>query len=173
MSVETWKEEFYPKHAAAVEASPVKCTQHSLRKWRGLLQANLDAHEVQYTSRGIVDRVKPDQLPGQYFRVFTGFECALCLFAEGEESSKERLYSYPITEAMDRELPDGVLMEDHLEDQGLCAYCPLFRANGVSCDDDDSPYVKAGYGDPTEMIEALELALIEARKMRRKRKKNG
>lgn len=43
MSLQTWKEEFYPTEADSPEAqaSPI---EHSLRKWKGLTKENLDKH---------------------------------------------------------------------------------------------------------------------------------
>lgn len=42
MSLETWKEEFYPKPAE--ETTKRSALAHSLRKWRGLTKENLEKH---------------------------------------------------------------------------------------------------------------------------------
>lgn len=44
MSLQTWKEEFYPIPADKVEEKDA--VQHSLTKWKGLLPENLKKHEV-------------------------------------------------------------------------------------------------------------------------------
>ncbi len=44
MSLETWKQEFYPKPAS--ETTPEEAVQHSLTKWEGLLPENLAKHNV-------------------------------------------------------------------------------------------------------------------------------
>lgn len=51
MSLQTWKEEFYPTNARSTEAlnAPI---EHSLRKWKGLTQENMDKHNVRISDRG-------------------------------------------------------------------------------------------------------------------------
>jgi hypothetical protein len=47
MSLESWKEEFYPVEAQDMNHSTEKdCLQHSLKKWEGLTKENLDKHHV-------------------------------------------------------------------------------------------------------------------------------
>jgi hypothetical protein len=48
MSLETWKQEFYPKRAT--ETTPEEAIQHSLTKWQGLLPENLAKHDVHIDS---------------------------------------------------------------------------------------------------------------------------
>lgn len=51
MSIETWKEEFYPVTAEAVNAggsaSVGELIEHSLRKWRGATYTNLERHGLE------------------------------------------------------------------------------------------------------------------------------
>lgn len=54
MSLETWKEEFYPT-SAAQPMTAREAIEHSLRKWRGLTDANLAKHQVTKKHRWIID----------------------------------------------------------------------------------------------------------------------
>lgn len=45
MSLQTWKEEFYPIEASEV-TDKIEAIKHSLRKWTGLLEKNLKKHDV-------------------------------------------------------------------------------------------------------------------------------
>ncbi len=64
MSLETWKEEFYPIPADEVPES--QALTHSLRKWEGLRKENLEKHGVGATG-GYVDEMSIDSST-----------CALC-----------------------------------------------------------------------------------------------
>jgi hypothetical protein len=44
MSLETWKQEFYPVEAETATGSELEATLHSLRKWLGLRKSNLTKH---------------------------------------------------------------------------------------------------------------------------------
>ncbi len=44
MSIETWKNEFYPVSARQAAGSTLKALEHSLRKWEGLRKMNLKKH---------------------------------------------------------------------------------------------------------------------------------
>jgi hypothetical protein len=49
MSLQSWKDEFYPVEASEIAKSDVtdlELIEHSIRKWEGLKQENLDRHEV-------------------------------------------------------------------------------------------------------------------------------
>lgn len=73
MSIKTWKDEFYPIEASEVEDDDVKLLEHSIRKWEGLRQENLDKHGVvQKCAHSIIkDR------DGDYFSIDTT-TCTLC-----------------------------------------------------------------------------------------------
>jgi hypothetical protein len=70
MSLETWKEEFYFVDASEV---PVKqAVQHSLRKWIGLRQENLEKHDLSIEGKRIY---------GEDGRLFISeSSCALCRY---------------------------------------------------------------------------------------------
>ena len=70
MSLETWKEEFYPVHAREATATPVQALKNSLRKWIGAKPANLAKHEV--TMKEL------DTIEG----LFEGENCSLCHYTE-------------------------------------------------------------------------------------------
>lgn len=70
MTVESWKQEYYPIPASDVE--PEKAAQHSLRKWTGLRQANLKAHGVTLTD-----------LETKIGTLRYDTSCALCLHFSG------------------------------------------------------------------------------------------
>lgn len=51
MSDETWIAEFYPKKAK--ETSPEEAVAHSLQKWIGLRQVNMEKHDCDWTPIGV------------------------------------------------------------------------------------------------------------------------
>ena len=70
MSLETWKEEFYFVDASEVPVE--QAIQHSLRKWIGLRQENLDKHGVSIEGKRIY---------GEDGRLFISeSSCALCRY---------------------------------------------------------------------------------------------
>ncbi len=71
MSLKTWKEEFYPTPAEHVSA--FHAIDHSLVKWRGLRQANLNRHELVRSGFQIVDKDG-----GEMLRMNQD-TCALCV----------------------------------------------------------------------------------------------
>jgi hypothetical protein len=46
MSLQTWKDEFYPVPATDYGSTRLEAIQHSLRKWTGVLKKNLKKHGV-------------------------------------------------------------------------------------------------------------------------------
>lgn len=80
MSIETWKEEFYPVTAEAVNAggsaSVGELIEHSLRKWRGATYTNLERHGL---GRGAseLDCDVIYEFGGKTFS-FDSHSCALC-----------------------------------------------------------------------------------------------
>lgn len=72
MSLETWKDEFYPVEALAVLKKDA--VEHSLRKWRGLRAANRAKHGVVLEACGIV---RGDDGAGL---VIASSTCALCMW---------------------------------------------------------------------------------------------
>lgn len=154
MSMQSWKNEFYPISASEAaeyfrngDLSEHDVTEHSLRKWRGLRPENLAKHGiVRSTSAGscIGD---PSEKPGgvmlDWFGVDAG-TCSLCQVYDPEE-----VYD---------EVSGDCVVE--------CNDCPLFLSRGkVSCDsrmrgEERSPYWDfVTHGDPEPMIAALEKCL--------------
>lgn len=86
MSLTTWKAEFYPCSAHAMEtASPVDVVQHSLNKWRGMRIENLTRHGCKSTTyRDVSDSEG-------YILIISGSSCSLCqayLGKEGDDGSR-------------------------------------------------------------------------------------
>lgn len=131
MSLNSWKKEFYPTEAA--DSRPGKsAVTHSLRKWRGLLPANLKKHDLFHEA---------DQYDISYedecFTVDAG-TCALC-------------FHY---------INDGYDSPKYDPAAGFCVDCPLNKLLGGRCDvGSRSPFnVWVDTGDPKPMIKALEKA---------------
>lgn len=72
MSLETWKQEFYPTPASNPDCSPA---EHSLRKWRGLLPRNLQKHGCRIRADGVMDI---HHAPGDEGLPLNDDTCALC-----------------------------------------------------------------------------------------------
>ena len=71
MSLETWKQEFYPIPAGEVPVD--QAAEHSLRKWIGLRPENLTRHGVSSYGRSLIDDERQDLL------AIDGESCALCV----------------------------------------------------------------------------------------------
>ena len=90
MSLQSWKEEFYPMPAS--EVTPADALDHSLRKWEGLRLKNLQQHALQQDKRYLWDPVGEESLK------IDATTCALCklyideLYVDGEtrEAACER-----------------------------------------------------------------------------------
>jgi hypothetical protein len=149
MSVESWRNEFYPIDAAYLvdvldnEPQPdldansidIKLIEHSLLKWKGALKENLEKHESSYSRGVILDR--DDCL------VFDSSTCALCqkYTADREQEEDPRCT-----------LKSGIA-------------CPIVRMQKHPCDGDEevrneecSTYGLAKH-NPEVMIELLEKTL--------------
>lgn len=84
MSAETWRAKYYPKPASAFveEGNPEfldmkGALEHSLRKWEGLREGNMEEECVDAVSTGIYE----DATGAVVVRVTMEY-CALCLVAE-------------------------------------------------------------------------------------------
>jgi len=139
MSLETWKEEFYPVPADDKRAkrSHTAAVNHSLKKWRGLTKENLEKHGLIKVS--LSDSIAP--INGGGCITISGATCALCCM-EDERTCLNNSTS-----------------------EKFCRQCPLFRTLGRQCDQDNlldvseepGPYIKFIIkDDPQPMIEALE-----------------
>jgi len=87
MSIESWKEEFYP--VSARECAPDEEIEHSLKKWKGLLIENVNKHGLVYSFGDLKEVESPVIFP------IDNTTCALCVKyhtrydEEEEESCKE------------------------------------------------------------------------------------
>lgn len=91
MSFETWMDEFYP--VDAVDVPKNEAVAHSLRKWRGLTQENLEKHGVTLDGRVVREPYTHDLMRSLWI---DGYSCALCIYyhpVPGECSSCP-LYQY-------------------------------------------------------------------------------
>ncbi len=78
MSMETWKQEFYPVEANSDEAQARPVT-HSLRKWIGLRQENLNRHGLYLDGIDVYEKEKDrDNLDEEPDLVVGATSCALC-----------------------------------------------------------------------------------------------
>lgn len=131
MSLETWKQQFYPESAAHPKTDLGR-TVHSLRKWIGLRTEHLDYHGLEVTPWGTL-REGSEGPDG--FRVDTS-TCALCVRYVDEDPT-------PDVDDMD-ELGSG------------CVTCPLAETLGRACDARGAPYrAWPNHRDPEPMIAAL------------------
>lgn len=74
MSLESWKQEFYPVPAPTVPKE--QAVAHSLRKWEGLRQEGLGRHRISISGRAIIDE------NGRFF--INAGTCSLChLYLKG------------------------------------------------------------------------------------------
>lgn len=78
MSIESWKAEFYPETAIDVanRGNEIECIEHSIQKWNGLSEENLNAHEVQKNSSLLFDIDDNHQFE------LDATSCSLCEFTE-------------------------------------------------------------------------------------------
>lgn len=107
MSLDTWKQAFYP--VPADESDKSDAIQHSLTKWEGLRPDALAEHELEFFGGGIRDGL------GNYLSV-SASTCALCECHFDDIKCKDD--------------PD-IEPEDH-----TCGTCPLYLARGnVACDE--------------------------------------
>lgn len=74
MSIETWKEEFYPKPAEEATGSELEAARHSLRKWEGARPEALARHGLE--AKGL--RLEETGLEMAFH--FGADDCALCQF---------------------------------------------------------------------------------------------
>lgn len=142
MSLEQWKEEYFPGGYDAVReaaaAGPLAAAQHSLNKWRGVSPEVLEEYDLRRSDECVTD--------GNWYMPLDEDECALC-----EYDTKIR------TQA-------GRKM-DFTDEDTICVDCPLRKVTGVRCSDPSSPYWTWRHdGDNRPMVAALEatVAALEA-----------
>lgn len=82
MSVQSWKNEFYP--ISALEAAQTKdrlgCIDHSLTKWRGARPENLQKHDVTFKLHTIKDLFKEKEEKEEEQFLFDAVTCSLCQY---------------------------------------------------------------------------------------------
>jgi len=132
MSLETWKEEFYPVDADcfSVDNPDIELVEHSLRKWRGLRDKNIKKHNVVHN---IVVGEVYDKAEDEGYVQIGAESCALCT-----------VYI------------DGV--DNHDGHHESCCFCPLTDTRELPCDRGrGAPWlIYTNTGDPEPMIKALE-----------------
>ena len=74
MSIESWKAEFYPTKACSVKTEK-EAIAHSLQKWMGLLEGNLNKHGCSLDVFGM--HVEGGRTSEGYVSIDNG-SCALC-----------------------------------------------------------------------------------------------
>lgn len=79
MSLETWKQEFYPINAR--EVSKDDAIQHSLTKWRGLRPEALARHGVVMKGKSVAEAGNEERSLDAIF--IDAHTCALCHHYEG------------------------------------------------------------------------------------------
>lgn len=80
MSLQTWKDEFYPVPASEPMGEHKAQIEHSLRKWRGATKENTEKHGVFYEDHTIFDETDST---GKF--MFGSESCSLCLNNECHE----------------------------------------------------------------------------------------
>lgn len=81
MTIQSWKNEFYPVEAQKVAISDA--LQHSLVKWKGLTAENLSRHEVKSYLGVLKDEVGDEVL------CIDSSSCALCVHYLGDDDPHE------------------------------------------------------------------------------------
>lgn len=128
MTLETWKQEFYPVPAS--EVAKEEAGNHGLQKWIGLRHDNLLKHQVVLDEFSVCEDYDNLDIDGEYeYLDIDGESCALCehYFMSGNSSS-------------------------------FCVKCPLYFGLGHKrCDQGKkSPYaIWLDTHNPEPMIEAL------------------
>jgi hypothetical protein len=78
MSLQTWKDEFYPIHAFKAVGSELEAAKHSLRKWIGLRKENLEKHGLERKGR----EISSTDFINFPFSISES-SCALCQYHDG------------------------------------------------------------------------------------------
>lgn len=81
MTLQTWMEEYYPVEASTVK-DRIEAIRHSLRKWEGIREENMDKHEVASLDGYSIENWDGS---GDVFSI-DGDSCALChLYFDGND----------------------------------------------------------------------------------------
>jgi hypothetical protein len=133
VSIDTWRQEFYPVDAFRVGPG-VSSIEHSLKKWSGLRKENLERHGCRSTGSAIRDNY------GRAFRV-GGATCALCHHYADASEDEGMCALCPLSETR-----DGVACDDLRDDEGEHPYGHWIQ-----------------FKNPEPMIEWLEKTLLAER----------
>jgi hypothetical protein len=143
MSIESWKQEFYPIEAIELVndgASDIELIRHSLRKWKdGTSQKALLKHNVKYSACAIED-LDPKDTYNRHFS-FSGNTCTLC--------------------------------QKYILIEKVCDNCPLRQYLGRPCDSGSTskPNIyNSSRNDTSPMVEALENTLYRLIKLNKNTK---
>lgn len=114
MSLQTWKDEFYP--IEATETLKENAVQHCLTKWQGLTPENLAKHQVILNKCAwVVDQGAADGVMNNYVNI-NGSTCALCHHylraGKGENPDYEMCETCPLCIAR-----DGVACDKERDDE--------------------------------------------------------
>ncbi len=128
MSLQSWKNEFYPTKASSYLDSPWKdAIDHSLKKWEGLTKNSIDKHNLLLSNGVLID--KEDQTN----RMHLSFSnCALCLKSENE------LYNDP---------------EMDFHSDPICKKCPIYLISETNCEFQFDTFKERN--DPLPMLSLL------------------
>ena len=129
MSLETWKAEFYPVSAHEAIGSELEAAEHSLRKWQGRAEPNLEKHGMQVSGCQDIAAIGEDATAEKFS--FLAATCALCAYAAEREIAEPAL-PVLISEDEIRAANPGTDI-DELLDHSACLHCPLTREFKRSC----------------------------------------
>ena len=107
MSLESWKEEFYPVEANVYFGKEnnlqgaIEATEHALRKWKGLTKENLDEHGLDFIYSWRIAEINDIK----YNFSITGVTCACCQISRDEYGNID------------------------------CERCPIYFIHGHDCND--------------------------------------
>lgn len=78
MSLQSWKDEFYPIKASECGDSHREQIEHSLRKWRGATKENTAKHGCFYKDHFVISNSGPEYSGLSEYMGFGSNSCALC-----------------------------------------------------------------------------------------------
>lgn len=167
MSIQSWKEEYYPVEVRHLldEGTPeeAEIIEHSLRKWHGLRRDALEKHGVAQDPSGGLFLIAADWLAVRELVL------ARRLLSEAQRRVQEtRETPFPITDStcslcqMYYDEESEMAYSDDLEERcSSCRNCPIVEMSGETCATAYAQWVK--HGNPEPMIDLLERTLSWAR----------
>jgi hypothetical protein len=131
MSIDTWKNEFYPTgaeifvHKENNLQNAIEATEHSLLKWKGLSHKNITKHDL-YFKRYALTENKYSIGKSESDLVISGSSCACCRLTTSDYM--------------------GLGID--------CKHCPIYFINGHDCNDIYGEWNRSK--EPDDMITLLE-----------------